>query len=53
MRNALTFLVNFVVLISINAAETAFMYDRLLLKVTRPDPIGYLYLSVSTPASKI
>ena len=35
-----------------NAAETAFMYDLTLLKVTRPEPIGYLNLSVSTPGGE-
>lgn len=44
-----TFLVNLAVLISIKAAETALMYERGLLKVTRPEPMGYLYLSVSIP----
>ena len=32
-----------------NAEATAFMYERLQLKVTRPEPIGYLCLSVSMP----
>lgn len=32
------------------AEATAFMYDRLQLNVTRPEPIGYLCLSVSMPA---
>lgn len=27
-------------------------YERTLLNVTRPDPIGYLFLSVSMPESK-
>lgn len=42
---------NFVVRISIYAAETAFIYERLLLNVTRPEPMGYLYLSVSIPGN--
>lgn len=45
-----TFFVNLDVLISTNAAVTALMYERVLLKVTLPDPMGYLYLSVSMPA---
>jgi hypothetical protein len=45
----LTFLLNLEVLISMKAAATAFMYDLGLLNVTLPDPIGYLYLSVSIP----
>lgn len=48
----LTFFVNLALLISIKAAETAFMYERGLLNVTLPDPIGYLYLSVSIPINK-
>ena len=47
-----TFLANFWVRISMKAAATAFMYDLVLLNVTRPDPIGYLNLSVSMPANK-
>ena len=47
------FLVNLVVLTSMKAALTARMKDLWLLKVTRPDPIGYLYLSVSTPKADI
>lgn len=35
-----------------NAALTAFLYDCTLLKVTRPDPIGYLCLSVSIPVTE-
>lgn len=31
------------------AEATAFMYERLQLNVTRPEPIGYLCLSVSMP----
>ena len=46
------FLVNLAVLTSIKAALTARMNDLWLLKVTRPEPIGYLYLSVSTPKYK-
>lgn len=34
------------------AAVTAFRYERVLLKVTRPEPIGYLFLSVSMPESE-
>lgn len=48
-KKLVTFLVNFGVLISMNAALTAFLYDCTLLKVTLPDPIGYLCLSVSIP----
>lgn len=44
-----SFFVNLAVLISMNADTTAFMYERELLKVTRADPSGYLYLSVSIP----
>jgi len=44
-----TFFVNLSVLISINEAVIALKYDCFVLNVTRPDPIGYLYLSVSIP----
>jgi len=32
-----------------NEAVIALKYDCFVLNVTRPDPIGYLYLSVSIP----
>lgn len=48
-RTSSTFLVNLAVLISMKAAATAFKYDLWLSKVTRPEPMGYLYLSVSMP----
>ena len=48
--NQVTFLVKFGVLISTKPALTAFIYPCWLPKVTRPLPIGYLYLSVSIPA---
>lgn len=44
-----TFFVNLSVLISMNEAVIALKYDCFVLNVTRPDPIGYLYLSVSIP----
>lgn len=47
-----TFLQNLAVLISIKAAATAFIYDFVLLKVTRAEPIGYLNLSVSIPGNR-
>lgn len=40
---------NFAVFISTKAAVTAFAYEMWLLNVTRADPIGYLFLSVSIP----
>lgn len=45
----ITFFVNLSVLISMNEAVIALKYDCFVLNVTRPDPIGYLYLSVSIP----
>lgn len=48
----ITFFVNLSVLISTYAADIARIYERTLLNVTRPDPIGYLFLSVSIPANK-
>lgn len=47
-----TFFVNLAVFISIKAAEIAFIYECFVLNVTRPDPIGYLCLSVSIPIIK-
>ena len=47
-----TFFVNLAVFISMKAAEIAFMYECFVLNVTRPDPIGYLCLSVSIPEIK-
>lgn len=44
-----TFLVNFEVLISTKAAETAFTYDLCELKVTRPEPKStYHYHTIPT-----
>lgn len=37
---------------SINAADTALMYEQVLSNVTRADPIGYLCLSVSIPVKR-
>lgn len=45
-----TFFVNLSVLISMNEAVIALKYDCFVLNVTRPEPIGYLCLSVSIPA---
>lgn len=42
---------NLAVFISTKADATAFIYERLQLNVTRPDPIGYLCLSVSMPVN--
>lgn len=49
----LTFLRNFSVSILINAELTALMKEKELSKVTLPDPIGYLYLSVSIPKKSL
>lgn len=48
-----TFFVNFSVFMSTNSARTAFTYDLKLSNVTRPEPIGYLFLSVSIPGMKL
>lgn len=46
---SITFFVNFSVFMSTNSARTAFTYDLKLSNVTRPEPMGYLFLSVSIP----